>query len=468
MTGNSLPTIRSGPGIASVVDRVLFAGLMGAVALVTIGALSAGARASEPVRWREPEQVLSERRTGIGVQVAAGARRYAVAVWESEPPQDAPDRSAAGDASGRARVVVSVRRPGSSTFGRPQPLSHRGAIGGSVGVADNGQTVVTWAGPAGRPRAVFATPRGGFSRPQALDDTKSFAPRLAVGADGTAVASWRTRRGRQIRAAVRPPGGRFGPPQIVATGPTVGSFSSVAASRNGRGVVAWTGICPEHDRQARHPARASVLRPDGSFGPAETIPRSKCPSRGHEVDVVMDADGGTVAVIDGALERGWVRASTRSPGGTFLPAERINPDHGGGYVSLTVSREGRALAVWNRLRGKGVIGGLRASVRAPGGTFRPPRRVAKGTVGVLAGNVDGQAVTVTQSLSSFRLRAAYQNAGRRFGSAETISPPLPRRVRTRFSASVGPGGRALVAWSRPRSGTADTRGVFIAERVPRR
>lgn len=410
--------------------------------------------------WGDPERLLSARRKASRVDVASGRRGYAVVVWTSGADRIVPENSPPRDNSQR-RIFASVRQPHSEGFGRPEAISPRGARGGQVETAPNGDTVVTWLSAAGRVQAVFGRPGASFRERQTLSGRGASAPSAAIAPDGTAIAAWSARRGgfERIEAAVRVPRASFGPPQILATSPGLGPFLAVTAGRKGRGAVAWSRSCPAAAPAGDFPAQASIALPGGVFGPAEAIPNSKCPNAGLELG--MDAEGRVTALINGFMDRGVIKASFRAVSGVFTPAERISVNGGAYFGELGVARDGAAVAVWD-----GGRRGIEAAVRQPGGAFGAPLRVStRGRVGLLdlAVSPNGHAVAAWQSLRSYRFKATYSKAGFRFSSPERASSPLRRGVLAEPRVAISPAGRALLAWSRSGRG-GGPRGVFVADR----
>ncbi len=420
--------------------------------------------------WSDAETVVGTHHPTLERSVAAGRGRYAVAVWTRGTAEVEPEAASPAE----PRVFASVRRLGRRRFGEPRPISPLGAHGEQLGIAHDGQTVVTWSDALGRPHAVFRTPDGGWGEPQRLSEAPGTTPALGVGADGTAVAAWRQELPTgddAILAAIRAPRGRFGLPQLVATGGGIGVFGPVVAvSHEGDAAIAWSGECDPFDPDQREPAEASILTsvpftdpPRYVWGSPERIPGSECPDAG--VRIAMDRRGTVAVVINGAVGRSTIRASVRPPGGAFSAAERIsNAGHTSDFAELGMTARGKAIVVW-QVYTNGARG-VWASARPPRGEFTPPRRIsARGLNGLhaLAVGRSGHAVAVWQSLPSFRLRAAYMPRGGWFGDPETVSRRLPDHALAHHDVAARRRGKAVAVWSVPARDDSE-RGLFVANR----
>jgi hypothetical protein len=400
--------------------------------------------------------VQSVRHRVEDVEAAAGPHRLTVLVWTQIPARGSPSAT-------RGRIMTSIRRARGSRFGKPHPLSGARGSNPRVGIDSDGETVVTWIARHRRPRAAIRRPGEPWGTPIRLGDARILGMTEAVGADGTTVALWieGSSRPRRVVAAVKPSDGGFGPPQTLSSDPDLrfGVFFGAAAAGNGRGAVAWDEHCPA-------PTRVATLQANGTFAAPQTIPNSQCAS--DVIRVAVDDAGGAIALISGYLDNQYVRASIRPPGGSFPPAVRISE---GVSVNgeLAMSREGRAAAIWGLFRQRGTPIGIAATVREPGDSFGPPRRISDRTGGGLedlAMNRRGEAIAVWQSIGSFRLKASFLPIGGSFRLPERVSPRLTGKTLADPTAAINRRGAGLVAWARPGKGGAQ-RGVFVSTRSRR-
>ena len=385
-----------------------------------------------------------------------GPRHYATLVWTQVSKRARPGFT-------RGRIFASIRRAKGAQFGKPRPISGARASDPRVGIASDGETVVTWIGRHRRPRAAIRRPGEPWGSPIRLGDARILGMTEAVGADGTTVALWieGSSRARRVVAAVKPSDGAFGPPQTLSSDPELrfGVFFGAAAAGNGRGAVAWDQHCPA-------PTRVALLQANGTFAAPQTIANSQCAS--DVIRVAVDDAGGAIALISGYLDNQYVRASIRPPDGSFPPAVRISE---GVSVNgeLAMSRDGRAAAIWGLFRQRGTPVGIAASVREPGGSFGSPRRISDRTGGGLedlAMNRRGEAIAVWQSIGSFRLKASFLPIGGSFRPPERVSPRLTDKTLADPTAAINRRGAGLVAWARPGKGGAQ-RGVFVSTRSRR-
>jgi hypothetical protein len=198
------------------------------------------------------------------------------------------------------------------------------------------------------------------------------------------------------------------------------------------------------------------VQPDGAFGPAESVPNSKCPNSG--VEIAMDDAGMAIVLIEGSLSRGVIKASVRPSGGLFSRATPISRGSLAFIAQLGVSGQGTAIAAWVR---SGV--GVEVSVRPPNGDFAPPRLISRGGIDELAVTRRGTAMALGHRSSS-SLESVFMRSGGWFGHPEHVTPPLSRIALARPAASLSPRGKGIAAWGLPR-GQGDY-GVFVANRGP--
>lgn len=452
--------------------------------VVLVGSLAWGgvAKAEDQAAggaWSSPMLIEQADQPVHGVQVATGPGSYAVVAWVSGTPGVGPDaRAPQGDAPGslsaptvEQRVLVSVRAQGEEAFGPPESISAPGALGPTLAVGANGETLLAWSDESQRIHVTSRSLTVDWATPQIL--WRGGVPMISMGPDGTAVAAWSPQsntpwrpESRRLKAAVRLPGQDFGPEQLIAKGGKLGVDYAVAAAHDGRAGIAWSGNCPPMAGPKKpHPASVALLRPNGHFGEAQAVRNSRCPSRSLQLG--MDDRGGAVLLIVGSRYTSKVRASIRPPGGEFARAEKISGKPQGNFAQLGMDRRGDAAVTWVRLKGERPRG-IFTSMRSRGEPLSPPARVSGHNGGGLLDmtmSPGGHALAAWQSLSSFQIQVSYMTPGGRFGSPVAISPPLSSNQLANFSTAAGPSGNALVAWAEPDAlGSGIQRGVYIAER----
>lgn len=429
--------------------RPRVAGRLGLVvaAIVMFGDPVVSEAVASPSPWSDPIVVDAASHRVTGIEVGAGPGHFTAVVW-TRPPSN----RSSGPSRGRGWIVASVRGRHSSRFGRPVILSGRGASSPRVGVSGTGQTVVMWIGREHHPRAIVRRPGLGWGSSRLLSSESVVgAGKLAVARDGRTIATWveGPSRSRRIAAAAMRPGGSFAPPEVLAADQELGTlpFFDVAVANLGHGAVAWNGDCPA-------PTRVAFLASNGEFSSPEKIPNSRCASAG--IRIAVDNEGGASALISGYLDASRVRASIRQPNGTFPPARRIS--HGTAVNGeLSMSQDGKAVAIWGLFHEAGSPRGIAAAIRqSTEHNFGPQRRISGphgGGLEVLAMNPRGEAVAIWQSLRSFRLEASVAPVTGAFHAPERVSPRLSRRELAEPAVAISPRGRAVAAWpGSPRKG----------------
>lgn len=412
----------------------------------------------EEASWSAPERVSTNKRLTSGLDIAAGQGGYAAIAWTEGSAEVRP----ASGSPPRGRLLTSLRGTRSRHFRRPKVLAKRGAQDPQVGIGPHNQTVVSWLAGDRRVRVLVQSSSGGFGKAETLSGRATSGPQLSVGFDGTSILAWFVGTGehRQVQAAVRPPGRKFREAQTLDGSKEAGPFMAVAAGGGGHGAVAWSGPCPSSSEEGREPAQAAVLL-QGShrFGPAESIPNSKCPNAGLEL--AMDQEGAATALINGFMSRGVVKASTREAGRRFGAAERISRRGVPSYFGhLGVALNGKAVAAWDA-----GARGIMAAARPSGANFLESSRVSsrgnKGSVNLEVAH-GGDALVVWQSPRTFKFKGSY-TTGTQFRQPERISPPLGRSTLSRPLIAISPAGKAFVAWSRS-TRAGESRGVYVVQR----
>jgi hypothetical protein len=230
----------------------------------------------------------------------------------------------------RWRLEASVREPGAPAFGAPQPLSRfvqrACCTNVSVAIADGGDAVATWRSTV-RP-AVWASVRAGgerFRRAQRLAGDSSDVPKAAVGAGGMAALTYsvqhvpvRAGDGLRLHRAVN--GRTFGPPETVnpGDGTTIGEVMVTPA---GRVFVAWVD-------QAGGRVRVSESGPAGPLAATGAVGTDVAP----RAPAVAATDDGRAVVAWSqrvSSERSYseqpVAATRQSQAAEFGPAVALGP-----------------------------------------------------------------------------------------------------------------------------------------------
>lgn len=416
-------------------------------------------------RWTKPQEVLGPRHAVGAVAAAEGPHNYAVLAWASGHAQDQPDGSSSRGT--RRHVFASVRTADENRFGEPKKISRRAALASPfVAIGPGGLTLVGW---TDRKHRVTVALRGqrGWPEPGILSNRGAGLTSLAFGPDGSAYVAWRSGPigDERIMVSVRPPQRSFSEPLEVARGASIGDHGPLVEAGGGAAAVGWTGPCPLDRPEAREPVRVATVFPNGTFSEPEAVPNTECPDAG--IDLAVADDGTTLVIVNGSLDpSGGIRASIRMPGSAFPPAEYINKEgQTTDFAKLGVDASGRAVVVWTLYKGVRPQA-LQVSIREPAGEFSTPRRIGARRPGgrELAVGRDGSALVVWQSLDSRRLKASHMSPSGWFGGPETVSRPLSRRSLAQPSVSIGPKGRALVAWARPSVRHAGGWGIYASRR----
>jgi hypothetical protein len=418
--------------------------------------------ADGPWSFRDRPRINQTRVNGLDVGLGPG--RFAVIAWSSTPIGIELDSGRSGRGG---RVKVATRNARASRFRSPRVISARRAKAPVVATSDTGEAIVAWSNRRDRIQASIKRNGAGFKSPVTLSPPGRGTPFLSVGPDGTAVVAWAAGRGanRRIEASVRPPGARFEPAVTIAND-DVGLYMSVSAGTAGLTTVAWSGPCPPGSPGAREPARASVVTASG-VEPALVIPNSECPNAG--LDIGMDEAGNVTALINGFLDRGVIKASSKLAGEAFTDATRISREGTAAYFGeLAVSAKGSALAVWKAGRAGVHLSARDGSDANFGRVRRVSERRTTGRIEVAINSADRGLVT-WQELDSFRFKARFVTPAGRMGRIEHASSPLRRNVLTNPHADISPRGHAALAWTKPLSeGQAEGKDIYVSERRFRR
>ena len=234
----------------------------------------------------------------------------------------------AGAGRQASAVTVSVREPGSGSWGAPVTITLQAEWRPDVvraAVSDRGDVVVAWR------------------------ETR-------FGPDGSI---------RRVRVARRSPGGAFGPGELLGKAATRHELVLPAVAATGEAFVLTT-TSPDTGTPDQVPLRMWTAAPGAAFGAPTAIGRMY---RDHAPGLAAAADGRVlVAWSDGAA----LRVTEREPAGGFgAPVRLGTADDGPAFaVGVTLGPAGEAAVGWvQHRRGEARIASRRAL-----GAFGPPSR----------------------------------------------------------------------------------------------
>lgn len=276
------------------------------------------------------------------------------------------------------------------------------------------------------------------------------APDVAVADDGTATAVWEQSDGQTwtTRASIRLPGGAFGPPTTLSPVGNDAEGSVVATSPAGTTAVVWTAFYDLSNRTVH----ASMRLPGGVFGePVELSTPGRVAAAGADVVVAPDGSATVIWSEGGSGVVRTVRASTRAPGGSFgapvTVSDGVDPAQ---EPAVAVGRDGATTAVWSSFDGSASV--AQASTRAPGGSFGAPVDLSAAGQDVSTPQVttapDGRttAVWVRSNGSNSIVQAAARAPGGAFGAPVDLSAPGQDALRPDIAA--GADGTVIAVWDR--------------------
>ena len=359
--------------------------------------------------WSAPITLSEAGQDADGPQVAVGSDGTTTVVWRRYDGSN-------------YRVQASSREPG-GTWTAPANLSDAGwsASVPQIAVGPDGTSTAVWSRTdviTNRIQASTRAPGGAWTSPVYISDASQSdrnadQPQVEVGPDGTTTAVWRRFDGTdfRIQSSTRAPGGAWNLPAAVSEAGHDAEGPRLSVGADGTTAVVWHRIdyTPPDPGPGggggtyRYLIRASTRAPDGTW----TIPASV-------VDSDLGADGQQVAVgPDGTTTAVWrggegtnssvVRASTRAPGGTWTtPATLSETGQGADGQQISVGPDGTTTAVWYRFD---VVGGtnsrVQSSIRAPGGAWTIPAPLSEAGQSVgqpqVAVGADGTAGIVWRS-----------------------------------------------------------------------
>jgi hypothetical protein len=224
---------------------------------------------------------------------------------------------------------------------------------------------------------------------------------------------------------------------------------TVAVDRAGRAIAHWL----RYDQRSNvYEGRDAIRTPGGGWTAAAALLPAE--ERAEGLKLAFAPDGSAVAVWQSGSA---VRAAIRSVTGEMGAVETLSAPGGSlGRPLLAVDAAGNALAVWIADGGGGSV--LHAASRPAGGTWGPPQALSGGggyseapTIAVGPGGRALVAWTTTvfgesayaAAASSTLLAAERPNASAPFGPAVTISA----HGASTPSAAVGGDGEAVILWT---------------------
>lgn len=295
-------------------------------------------------QWSPASVVTPKGQSIYGSAVAVGERGYTVLAWVVVPGKWRVRTNTLllpiYPRAGRGRVRV--KAPGSKRFGRARTFGGRSISNLRVGIARNGQTVMSWTEANGQYRVTHRNPRKGWSRPYAIRGglARPDPPaRLSVGPDGTAMVAGMapTAKGRQqVLVAVRRPGRRFGRWVRVSGHPdTIWDLPVVAAGTHGRGTVAWSGPCGKNQGAVRWVDLAGARHTKPAV-----IPDSRC----EAPFLQLESDDRGFQYL-----KGGTSLSIRRPGEPFPPFSPVTssqPDERPASVGMSLNPAGPMALIW--------------------------------------------------------------------------------------------------------------------------
>lgn len=384
------------------------------------------------------------------------------------PVPYAPDVFLQQASNSTGDVVVLARRPGNRgdlvADGRtrgvllaPQVLTTGGVPNGALErlvMNDAGEALVAWQS-GGEVRVATRAPDGVWSAAVTLDrDAQPYGGATldaALNNAGDALVVWRHRqRGpNTLRSAQRVASGSWSTPRAFGGRRQGAGDATVALDDTGGAVVAWHLV---RLRVGTSTSRPSLWVAQKPWRAARWSPPQRLRSGVELIDfgLGIDAVGNAVAISSptGIAYPPWwrpLRAWHRGPSGPWV--SQAPPRNGRSYIDLTVSRFGRAVALF----GCDDMKGVRASVaRLPGGSWSSARTLT--AVDAACGddvsqiNDAGDAVVTWSELVGNTGNPVHASALDGPATAETTSLTATGR---RIAVGVSRPGRLLVSLRRP-------------------
>jgi hypothetical protein len=354
-----------------------------------------------------------------------------------------------------------VRRPDGTwaAISDPPPLDEL-AYGLQVAIDGGGNAVALWS----RQGAILTATRpaaGPFGPVETLSATASGSPRLALDDEGNALVVWVQGRAPGIavvQAVSRPAGGSWGAPQDISDPSLLPWQITVALSRDGRALVAWsiqhastppwfTSVVQAADRPAADAAFGPVatLSGPGAFEPAAAVGPS---GQGLVVWTVASLE-----LPNGDRQHRATQAAEQRPDGTWSPPRELAAPglaigafgmYCGGEPDtaphVAMDAAGNAVALWTA-PSSSWVGTVQWAARAADGDWTPSANLGTGPTPFLAVSPTGE--TMAAWMEGGLLRAARRQAGGAFGPVEDVGPN--RALPSSFLA-MDPRGRSIAVW----------------------
>ena len=262
----------------------------------------------------------------------------------------------------------------------------------------------------------------------------------AVASDGSGAII--VQSGRRVGVVTFDARGQAGAPTILSRGRTA-DFAASAVGRGGAAVVVWY----RHTRAGRWRLEAVTRDPGAAaFGTPQPLSRFVRRACCTHVSVAISDRGDAVAAwrstSDPAL---WT--SLRRPGESFRPARRLAEDSSDD-PKVALGGDGTAAVLYSLQRVPVRAGdGLRLQRAAPGGAFGAPEVVNPGrgvTIGEAAITPAGRVLVAWVDHAEALVRVSESEPGAPLVEAGAIGAAVaPRAV----AVAAADDGRAVVAWS---------------------
>ncbi|MDA0185325.1 hypothetical protein OJ997_33780, partial [Solirubrobacter phytolaccae] len=273
-----------------------------------------------------------------------------------------------------------------------------------------------------------------WSAPVTLPEIQTWGISAAVSARGDAVLAWMEGdlEGRvRIRGVRRAAGGAVGAVEELVPWQEEGGYEvgvEVGMSAAGEAIVVHSEPSGERDGDEETVrVLARIAPPGGPLGPPRTLvtARSDTPPA-----LAVAPDGRALVALGGFND---MQLYERAPGGDFAPLQVLEVGSLFGRLALDLQPNGAAVVAWRQ----GDYDPIRAIVRGGPGRFNPPLAAAE----------------APKPLRRSSISSLYLMTG-------TNPPPEDAQD---VVASLGPDGRALLAWSTPEHGVGT---VTVRDGVP--
>lgn len=444
----------------------------GRVAAVLIAAVVAvGGRPSTAVAaaedWLTPVTLSSDATEKTAVDVAADGQGNAYAVWQN------------------GTVVRLAYRPAGGEWS-VKLLTRHGRSGTSPEVAVNakGKAVVVWMheGSQHYIRAIQRLADGSWSTPMQVSEGKTaeYEPDVAIDGRGNAFAIWSDHYwdGNQHRLRILASrmwtSGTWSKPTTLALAPYTPREQQIAADADGNATAVWEEDAPASSVRVR----SAHWHLGNGWSTTKTI------STGDSVDpTVAAANGQAVAswtTYDRETGDRHVLTAQRSASGSWSsPTTLTQPGHDSLFPHVGMDAAGNAVAVWSDYSAGSNTLTIEASRRPAGGTWAPPvtlslnRPGARDDFPTLSVNRNGNAVAAWTQINGGGVRTARMSPGGTWSAESSISTSdMTPGGADYHDAAVDDLGNAIVGWfdetegGRVRAAQHDGGGPYTAMTQP--